>query len=137
MSTESIMPFNHPILCCPLLLLPSIFPSIRVFSNVLALQIRFFYPLTSFIIFILLCGFFFFVCVCVQLDYDTPRSRFYLVFFELPGFFIWYLSLILENSFSLPLQIFLLPCSLSLLLYYSNFTYVMLHFWEASHNSGL
>ena len=46
-----------------------------------------------------------------------PRSRFYLVFFELPGFFICYLSLILENSFSLPLQIFLLPCSLSLLLY--------------------
>ena len=34
------MPSNHLILCCPLLLLPSIFPSIRVFSNELALQIR-------------------------------------------------------------------------------------------------
>ena len=31
MSNESVMPFNHLILCCPLLLLPSIFPSIRVF----------------------------------------------------------------------------------------------------------
>ena len=34
------MPFNHLILCCPLLLLPSIFPSIRVFSNEPALHIR-------------------------------------------------------------------------------------------------
>ena len=41
MSIESVMPFNHLILCCPLLLLPSIFPSIRVFSNKLALCIRF------------------------------------------------------------------------------------------------
>ena len=40
MSIESVMPSNHLILCCPLLLLPSIFPSIRVFSNELALQIR-------------------------------------------------------------------------------------------------
>ena len=33
MSIESVMPFSHLILCCPLLLLPSIFPSLRVFSN--------------------------------------------------------------------------------------------------------
>ena len=33
MSIESVIPSNHLILCCPLLLLPSIFPSIRVFSN--------------------------------------------------------------------------------------------------------
>ena len=33
MFIESVMPPNHFILCCPLLLLPSIFPSIRVFSN--------------------------------------------------------------------------------------------------------
>ena len=33
MSIESVMPSNRLILCCPLLLLPSIFPSIRVFSN--------------------------------------------------------------------------------------------------------
>ena len=33
MSIESVMPPNHLILCCPLLLLPSIFPSIRGFSN--------------------------------------------------------------------------------------------------------
>ena len=39
-SIESMMPFNHLILCYPLLLLPSIFPSIRVFSNELALWIR-------------------------------------------------------------------------------------------------
>ena len=37
---ESMMPTNHLILCCPLLLLPSIFPNIRVFSNELALRIR-------------------------------------------------------------------------------------------------
>ena len=40
MSIESVMISNHVILCCPLLLLPSIFPSIRVFSNDLALCIR-------------------------------------------------------------------------------------------------
>ena len=40
MSVESVMPSRHLILCCPLLLLPSIFPSIRVFSNVSALHIR-------------------------------------------------------------------------------------------------
>ena len=33
MSIELVIPYNHLILCCPLLLLPSIFPSIRVFSN--------------------------------------------------------------------------------------------------------
>ena len=37
---ESVMPSNHRIICCPLLLLPSIFPSIRVFSNESALHIR-------------------------------------------------------------------------------------------------
>ena len=40
MSTESVMPSNHLILCCPLLLLPSIFPNIRVFSNESVLHIR-------------------------------------------------------------------------------------------------
>ena len=40
MSIESVMPSNHLILCCPLLLAPSIFPSIRVFSNESALHIR-------------------------------------------------------------------------------------------------
>ena len=40
MSIESVMPSNHLILCRPLLLQPSIFPSIRVFSNVLVLRIR-------------------------------------------------------------------------------------------------
>ena len=40
MSVESVMPFNHLILCRPLLFPPSIFPSIRVFSNELALHIR-------------------------------------------------------------------------------------------------
>ena len=40
MSIESVMPSNHPILCRPLILLPSIFPSIRVFSNESALCIR-------------------------------------------------------------------------------------------------
>ena len=40
MSIESVMPFNHLILCHPLLLLPSIFPSIRVFSNEPVLHIK-------------------------------------------------------------------------------------------------
>ena len=39
-SIVSVMPSNHLILCCPLLLLPSIFPSIRVFSNQSVLCIR-------------------------------------------------------------------------------------------------
>ena len=40
MSIELVMPYNHLVFCCPLYLLPSIFPSIRVFSNDLALCIR-------------------------------------------------------------------------------------------------
>ena len=40
MSIESVMPSNHLILCHPLLFLPSIFPSIRVFSNESVLRIR-------------------------------------------------------------------------------------------------
>ena len=40
MSIESMMPSNHLILCHPLLLLPSIFPSVRVFSNESAFHIR-------------------------------------------------------------------------------------------------
>ena len=40
MSIESVIPSNHLVLCCPLLLLPSIFPSIRVFSNESVLCIK-------------------------------------------------------------------------------------------------
>ena len=40
MSIESVMPSNHLILCCPLFFLPSIFPSLRVFSNESVLHIR-------------------------------------------------------------------------------------------------
>ena len=40
MSIQSVMPSNHLILCCPLLLLPSIFPSIKVFSTESILHIR-------------------------------------------------------------------------------------------------
>ena len=40
MSIESVMPSNHLILCCPLLLPPSIFPSIRIFSDESVLHIR-------------------------------------------------------------------------------------------------
>ena len=40
MSIESVMPSNHLILCCPLLLLPPISPSIRVFSNESILRMR-------------------------------------------------------------------------------------------------
>ena len=48
MSIESVMPFNHLILYCPLLLLPSIFPSIRVFFDELALRIK--WPLEAFVL---------------------------------------------------------------------------------------
>ena len=44
MSIESVMPSNHLILCLPLLLLPSIFPSFRVFSNESALESRIRWP---------------------------------------------------------------------------------------------
>ena len=40
MSIKSVMPCNHLILCCPLLLLPSIFPRIMVFSNESVLRVR-------------------------------------------------------------------------------------------------
>ena len=40
MCIESVMPSNHLVLCCPLLFLPSIFPSIRIFSYESALHIR-------------------------------------------------------------------------------------------------
>ena len=40
MSIEEVMPFNHLVLCCPLLLLPSVFPSIRLFSSESALPFR-------------------------------------------------------------------------------------------------
>ena len=40
MSIQLVMPSNHLILCCPLFLLPSIFPSIRIFSNESVLPIR-------------------------------------------------------------------------------------------------
>ena len=43
MSVESMMPFNHLILCFPLLLLPSVFPSIRIFPNESAVHIRWLY----------------------------------------------------------------------------------------------
>ena len=39
MSIELVMPSNHLILCCPLLLLPSVFPSVRVFSKESVLHI--------------------------------------------------------------------------------------------------
>ena len=47
MSIESVMPFNHLIFCCPFLLLASIFPNIRVFSNESALRIIGVSPSTS------------------------------------------------------------------------------------------
>ena len=40
MSTDSVMLSNHLFLCCPILLLPSFFPNIRIFSNELTVHIR-------------------------------------------------------------------------------------------------
>ena len=47
MSVESVMPSNHLIFCRPLLLLPSTFPSIRVFSNESVLKVRLIYSLKT------------------------------------------------------------------------------------------
>ena len=56
MSIESVTPSNHRVLCRPLLLLPSHFPSIRVFSNELALGIRWLkYWSISFSVGVLVC----------------------------------------------------------------------------------
>ena len=60
MSIELVMPSNHLILCCPLLLLPSIFPSIKVFSIELVLCIRWpkyiqYFKYANFIIFLPEC----------------------------------------------------------------------------------
>ena len=68
MSVESVMPSNHPILCCPLLLLPSIFPSFRVFSNASALHIRwpkywsFSFSISPFNVYIHI-----YMCLCIYL----------------------------------------------------------------------
>ena len=59
MSIESVMPSNHYIPCCSLLLLPSIFPSIRVFSNESVLRIR--WPK---------------YCPCVKIGYFMQCHRF-------------------------------------------------------------
>ena len=48
MSIESVMPSNHLVLYCPLLLLPSVFPGIRVFPSESALQIRWYWKYFSF-----------------------------------------------------------------------------------------
>ena len=50
MSIKSMMPSNHFILCCPFLPLPSIFPSIRVFSNESVLRIRWMWSITVYIV---------------------------------------------------------------------------------------
>ena len=53
MSIESVMPSNHVILCCSLLLLPSVFPSIRVFSSELAFHARQWWQTTERVFFFL------------------------------------------------------------------------------------
>ena len=69
-ATESVMPSNHLILCFPLLLLPSTFPSIRVFSNESALHIR--CPLEGRKLLQYLRGFF----VCFLSPLPTPKQIF-------------------------------------------------------------
>ena len=64
MSIESVIPSNHLILCCPLLFLPSIFPSIKVFSNELAPHIRWAeYQSSSYLVWYT-STFIFFCCLC-------------------------------------------------------------------------
>ena len=55
MSTESVMPSNHLILCRPLLLLPLTFPSIRVFSNESVPLLRFRVSVLNFVVLLLSC----------------------------------------------------------------------------------
>ena len=67
MSIESMMSSNHLILCCPLLLLPSVFPSIRVFSNESGLRIRWpkYWDLAAKQMLNIISSFWLCVCVCV------------------------------------------------------------------------
>ena len=62
MPIESVMPSNHLILCRPLLLLPSIFPSIRVFSNESVLRIRW-------------SKYWSFICILLCLLYNVKKLR--------------------------------------------------------------
>ena len=99
MSIESVMPSNHLILCGPLLLLPSVFPSIRVFSNESALHIRWpkfwsfsfsispsneYLGLTG-LIFLLSKGF-------SRVFYSTTVWRYQ--FFDAQPFFLWFLKIL-------------------------------------------
>ena len=78
MSIESVMPSNHLILCCPLLPLPSIFPSIRVLSNKSALHIR--WP-KLLICLELILPYFYLLSIC--LIYCCPIVFSFLAFFGL------------------------------------------------------
>ena len=116
MSIESVMPSNHLILCCPLLLLPSIFPSIKVFSNESALRIKwpkywsFCFSLEPFINF-LKCIFFYYFWLhwvflaVLRLSLGT-MCRAYLSLLY-PGFSVWWLLL----SLSTGLRVRLSSCS--------------------------
>ena len=80
MSIESVMPSNHLIFCCPFLLLPSVFPSIRVFSNESVLHIRWYmvYHRAFWIYFPVLyskpyCKFILYVIACIHYS-QTPNS---------------------------------------------------------------
>ena len=76
MSIESVMPSNHLILCHPFLLLPSIFPNIRVFSNESALHIRWpKYWSFSFNTLLVLCNSQSpFLCIAVSSQTNQPNS---------------------------------------------------------------
>ena len=84
MSVESVMPSNHPVLCRPLLLLPSIIPSIRVFSNesVLVDSCRY-----TFYLFLLVLG----LCCCVRAFSSRGKRGYFSL--QCRGFSAWWLLL--------------------------------------------
>ena len=86
MPIESVMPSNHLILCHPLLLPPSVFPSIRVFSNESALHIRWSFSLVLF-------------QIKKKCFWDSPLSRTFSIVFIL--FTLFSISFIRQRKLSI------------------------------------
>ena len=90
MSIESMMPSNHLILCCPLLLLPSIFPIIRVFSSRLFYLWLFPYPNFLFCTFVLtVCFFIKLVCQWQLSQENRIHPRYPMIVFTNKGSYVY------------------------------------------------
>ena len=118
MSVMSVMPFNHLILCHPLLLPPSIFPSIRVFSNELVLHIRwpkywsFNFSISPFIFmlfsFLPLCSVF--ISFLFFYDIFILLILFYFLFFVMLLFFVHCLCFVFITVVGFLFRYFVMSC---------------------------